>query len=281
MAEIVVLPRNPLNHGTSDIHYYRINRIGFPGSFYAICNRLEDGSLKVYNLIKVDGAESKREGALGYHPTTRGLPKLIADFRSFEIIQNNDILKKDPIYVANLHYFHSNELLAREFRFEHEYVLFGIESQFLPDDTVVTPIHYTDFPMNSYSNATWFSNGNAINNMNVAFLINESKLDSFKFIDQQYHKQQFLHRVIEAFLHALKKSHGIGPLFEVISCAFRDFLIFAQLITKEMGSIRLKNVSTSKSYLCTENTLRNEIVPNHNFVIEIRNKIIIWNKIII
>ena len=47
MAEVVVLPRNPLNHETSDIHYYRIHRVGFQESFYAICNRLEDGSFKV------------------------------------------------------------------------------------------------------------------------------------------------------------------------------------------------------------------------------------------
>ena len=48
----------------SDIHYYRLNRMGFLDSFYAICDRLEDGSLKVYNLIKDNGDELKREGAL-------------------------------------------------------------------------------------------------------------------------------------------------------------------------------------------------------------------------
>ena len=270
MAEVLVLPRNPLNHETSDIQYYRLYRVGFEGSFYAICNRLEDGSFKVFNFIKVDGAELKREGAVGYHPTTRGLPKLIADFRNYIILQDCEILKKEPIHVVHVDYFHNNELVAREFRFEYEYTLFGIEFQYLPAHSVATQIHDSDFPMNSYSNAKWFLNGKEMKNISVEFLINESKLDSFKFIDEQYQKQQFLHRIIEAFLHALKKSHGIGPLFEVIGCAFQKFLIFARLITRDMGSIRLKNITTSKSYLCTSRSLRNESIPNHNIIIEIR-----------
>ena len=73
-----------------------------------------------------------------------------------------------------------------------------------------------------------------------------------KFIDAQYRQYQFINSIIDACQRGLKSSRGIGPLHEVIHCTIPHFNYLKSLFNEETGSVWLKNVNYTKTYLSTK-----------------------------
>ena len=130
--------------------------------------------------------ETLIEGDELYHPTTRGLPQLLADFRTSIFIRDDVLfISKIPIYVVNMYYFLSNEIIAREYRRGTNFKTYGIKYELLPgsiDKTLIDkksflPIVYLEKSL-SYDNNSYFNDylKESIENIDILNDIND-KLD--------------------------------------------------------------------------------------------------------
>ena len=103
------------------------------------------------------GLETLIEGDVDHHHTIRGLYQVRADFRTSIFIRDNvAFTSKIPIYVVNLHYFRSNEIIAREYRADAILINYGIVFEFLPKNLNMSLIDKKSFPMTSYSSEDWY-----------------------------------------------------------------------------------------------------------------------------
>ncbi len=93
--------RDPLNYGGGDANFefYKYRLLADDEEKIAIFIPVSEGGYQLYNLITavdVDtglGMETYIEGDVLYHPTTRGLPQLIADFRTSILIRDDVVFR--------------------------------------------------------------------------------------------------------------------------------------------------------------------------------------------
>ena len=114
------------------------------------------------------------------------------------------IIAKIPIYVTNIKFFTSNNIIY----YEKTTDIYGIQYEYLIQDTIdiKTEIHNHSFPMHSYSDSDWFINKMSFNNEIPQPIIDSMKEKSF--LNERYNDMKFRCYLAEMFLRTLKSCRG-------------------------------------------------------------------------